>query len=103
MQYHLFPRDGGGASDRHITENCGLYKLLPGDVVLADRGFDIKYSEGMMCAEVKVPGFTKGRRQLDAKDVKNTRAIAHLRVTGSTQCYIREYQLICYCHVRVKR
>lgn len=72
---------GGRASDKHITENCGLLnKLLPGDLVLADRGFDIKDSVGMMCAEVKVPAFTKGRCQLDAKDVENTRAIAHLRI-----------------------
>lgn len=72
---------GGRDSDKHITENCGiLNKLLPGDIVLADRGFDIKDSVGMMCAEVKVPAFTKGRCQLDAKAVENTRAIAHLRI-----------------------
>uniref|UniRef100_A0AAZ1XS06 THAP-type domain-containing protein n=1 Tax=Oreochromis aureus TaxID=47969 RepID=A0AAZ1XS06_OREAU len=42
--------------DKHITEQCGiLNKLLPGDVVLADRGFDIRDAVGMMCAEVKIP------------------------------------------------
>ncbi|XP_044058221.1 uncharacterized protein LOC122878841 [Siniperca chuatsi] len=71
---------GGRASDKHITENCGLLKLLPGDLVLADRVFDIKDSVGMMCAEVKTPAFTKSRCQLDAKDVEDTRAIAHLRI-----------------------
>uniref|UniRef100_A0A8C9ZFR5 THAP-type domain-containing protein n=1 Tax=Sander lucioperca TaxID=283035 RepID=A0A8C9ZFR5_SANLU len=72
---------GGRASDKHITENCGLLnKLLPGDLVLADRGFNIKDSVGMMCAEVKIPAFTKSRCQLDAKDVEDTRAIAHLRI-----------------------
>ncbi len=44
-------------------------KLLPGYLVLADRGFDIKDSVGMMCAEVQIPAFTKSRCQLDAKDV----------------------------------
>ena len=30
-------------SDINLTENCGLLnKLLPGDTVLADRGFDMK-------------------------------------------------------------
>uniref|UniRef100_A0A3Q2ZP36 Zgc:113019 n=2 Tax=Kryptolebias marmoratus TaxID=37003 RepID=A0A3Q2ZP36_KRYMA len=72
---------GGCTSDKHITENCGLLSnLLPGDIVLADRGFDIKDSVGMMCAEIKMPSFTKGRCQLDAKDVEDTRALAHLRI-----------------------
>ncbi len=48
--------------------------------MLADRGFDIKESVGMMCAEVKIPAFTKGQRQLDAKDVEETRSLAHLRI-----------------------
>uniref|UniRef100_A0AAZ1XJZ3 THAP-type domain-containing protein n=1 Tax=Oreochromis aureus TaxID=47969 RepID=A0AAZ1XJZ3_OREAU len=72
---------GGRASDKHITEQCGiLNKLLPGDVVLDDRGFDIRDAVGMMCAEVKIPAFTRGFCQLDAKDIENTRAIAHLRI-----------------------
>ncbi|XP_053181589.1 uncharacterized protein LOC128364997 [Scomber japonicus] len=72
---------GGRTSDKRITEECGfLDKLLPGDLVLADRGFDIKESVGMVCAEVKTPAFTKGQRQLDAKDVEETRSLAHLRI-----------------------
>ncbi|XP_065103379.1 uncharacterized protein [Paramisgurnus dabryanus] len=72
---------GGRTSDKQITENCGfLDKLLPGDIVLADRGFDIKESVGLMCAEVKIPAFTKGQRQLEAKDVEDMTSIAHLRI-----------------------
>ncbi|XP_077093987.1 uncharacterized protein LOC143746108 [Siphateles boraxobius] len=72
---------GGRTSDKHITEHSGfLNKLLPGDIVLADRGFNIRESVGMMCAEVKIPTFTRGRAQLEAKDVEETRAIAHLRI-----------------------
>lgn len=72
---------GGRTSDKHITENSGfLEKLLPGDIVLADRGFDIKESVGMLCAEVKLPAFTKGYCQLAARDVEETRKIAHLRI-----------------------
>ncbi|XP_038138972.1 uncharacterized protein LOC119782193 [Cyprinodon tularosa] len=88
---------GGRTSDKHITENCGLLSnLLPGDIVLADRGFDIKDSVGMMCAEVKMPSFTKGRCQLDAKDVEDSRAIAHLRihVERVIGCMRNKYKLL---------
>ncbi|KAM4591554.1 uncharacterized protein PAE49_017116 [Odontesthes bonariensis] len=72
---------GGCTSDKHITEQSGfLNKLLPGDIVLADGGFNIRESVGMMCAEVKIPTCTRGRAQLEAKDAEETRAIAHLRI-----------------------
>ena len=57
---------GGRTSDVHLTENSGLLqKLLPGDIVLADRGFTIQETAGLYCAEVKLPHFTKGKRQLN--------------------------------------
>ena len=50
---------GGRTSDKYVTNNSGvLNKLLPEDVVLADRGFDIQESVGLMCAEIKIPSFT---------------------------------------------
>ena len=45
-----------GISDGHLTENCGILdKLLPGDLILADRGFNIHESAGLFCAEVNPP------------------------------------------------
>ena len=41
---------GGRTSDKHLTENCGLLdKLLPGGLVMADRGFTI--SDGVALTE----------------------------------------------------
>ena len=56
---------GGRVSDKHLTENCGILNYLqPGDQILADRGFTVQDSVGLYCAEVKVPPFTKGKKQL---------------------------------------
>ena len=53
---------------------------MPGHILLSDWGFDIQKSVGMMCAEVKIPAFTKGKSQLSATDVQTTRKLAHLRI-----------------------
>jgi len=72
---------GGRVSDKYITEHCGvLDHLIPGDVVLADRGFDISDSVGMMQACLNIPAFTKGKSQLSALEVHETRTIANVRI-----------------------
>ena len=72
---------GGRVSDKYITEHSGiLEKLLPGDLVLADRGFTIQDSVGFYCAEVKTPPFTKGRKQLSRHEVDWSREISHVRI-----------------------
>ena len=38
---------GGKTSDKYITEHCSpLQNLVPGDTILADRGFNIEESVG---------------------------------------------------------
>lgn len=51
---------GGGSSDPYITANCEIVgKLLPGDLVLADRGFTIEKVVGEVGALLNIPAFTK--------------------------------------------
>lgn len=70
---------GGRVSDKYLTDHCGILdKLLPGDIVLADRGFDITESVGMMQAKLHIPAFTKGKSQLSGMEVSETRTIANV-------------------------
>ena len=49
---------GGRASDKYITERCGILQhLLPGDVVLTDRGFDIDECVALQGAKLFIPAF----------------------------------------------
>ena len=46
---------GGHASDKCITKKCGILKvLLPGEVVLADQGFNIAESVRVMQAKLHI-------------------------------------------------
>ena len=72
---------GGRTSDKFLTENCGLMnKLLPGDLVMADRGFTIHDIVALKRAELAIPAFTKGKSQLSPVDVESTRGIANVRI-----------------------
>ncbi|GLV46246.1 hypothetical protein CBL_12323 [Carabus blaptoides fortunei] len=69
---------GGRTSDKFITENSGfLEKILPNDIVMADRGFLINDSVSRLGGKLIIPAFTKGKNQLEAMDLENSRNIAH--------------------------
>ena len=72
---------GSRVSDKHLTENCGiLHDLLLGHIVFADRGFDIANAMGMMQARLHISAFMKGKSQLSALEVEETRKIANVRM-----------------------
>lgn len=72
---------GGRVSDKHLTEKSGLLDhLTPGDVILADRGIDIQESVGLFCSTIKIPSFTKGKKQLSGIEAEQTRRIANVRI-----------------------
>ena len=68
----------GRLSDKQLTRECGIIqKLLPGDIVLADRGFDIAEDIAMVQASLHIRTFTKGVSQLPPKEVERTRKLAN--------------------------
>ena len=71
---------GGRVSDKYIVENSGDLQHLPGDVVLADRGFDVADSLALHGATLDIPAFTRGRDQLSPEDVEATRKLANVRI-----------------------
>ena len=76
---------GGEISDKYIVENSGYLKhLLPGDVVLADRGFDVADSVVPYGATLDIPAFpcTRGCNQLGPSEVniEATCKLANVRI-----------------------
>lgn len=72
---------GGRASDRCITANSGfLEKLTAGDVVLADRGFNIAEELALYGAKLEIPAFTKGKTQLSLKEVEESKRLSKVRI-----------------------
>ena len=72
---------GGRVSDVYLTEHCGLLEnLMPGDMILADRRFNIHESVGLYCAEIKLPASTRGKKQLSNTAVETSRQLARVRI-----------------------
>ena len=63
-------------SDKFLTESCGILQ----NYYPVDRGFDICDSVGMLQARLHIPAFTRGKTQLSAMDIENTRIIANIRI-----------------------
>jgi DDE superfamily endonuclease/Helix-turn-helix of DDE superfamily endonuclease len=72
---------GGRVSDKQITTESGfLNKLVPGDMVMADRGFCIEDLLAPINCSLAIPSFTKGKTQLSYEECKKSREIANLRI-----------------------
>lgn len=75
---------GGRASDIQIVRESGFIDSkyhLPGDQLLADRGFTLHDDFAARCsAELLTPAFTKGKSQLSAQEVETSRKISSVRI-----------------------
>lgn len=70
---------GGSASDKAITEDCGVLKhLQPGDMVMADKGFTIKdiLPEGVL---LNIPSFLVNG-QFTQEEVNKNKLISSARI-----------------------
>jgi hypothetical protein len=77
----LSPCWGGRVSDKQITiESKLMDKLLPGDVVLADRGFNMSEDFAIRGAKLMVPAFTRGKKQLSKEEVEHSRMMSRVRI-----------------------
>ena len=73
----------GSISDVELTRVSGFLTRLedkPGISIMADRGFTIKDMLQEVGAELNIPPFMEGRKQLPAKEVQQGRHIASVRI-----------------------
>lgn len=84
---------GGRVSDRQLTEESGLLKLLePGDSVMADKGFTIADLLEKQGCKLNIPPFRGQSNQFSTDDVHKTQEIAELRIhversIGRVKCF----------------
>ena len=71
----------GRVSDKVITQKCGFLDHIEyGDVVLADRGFNIQNDLAVIGARLEIPSFTKGKTQLLKAEVEKSRRLSRVRI-----------------------
>ncbi|XP_076471887.1 uncharacterized protein LOC143301465 [Babylonia areolata] len=77
---HISKAYGGKASDKYIVSDSGiLQNLLPGDEVMADRGFTIEELLFPLGVNLNIPAFSQGK-QLSDEEVTRKRRLANAHI-----------------------
>ncbi|CAN7998330.1 unnamed protein product [Ixodes hexagonus] len=72
---------GGRVSDKELTLKSGLLNLVSeGDVYLVDRGFRCQEMFAAKGANLLIPAFTKGKKQLPGAEVTLSRKLSRARI-----------------------
>ena len=57
-----------------------MEKVEHGDVILADRGFDIGDDLGVYGARLEIPSYTRGKKQLSLQEVEHSKRLSKVRI-----------------------
>ena len=72
---------GGRVSNKEITLKSGyIYKLSHGDEVLTDRGFLVSEEIAAHGVTLRMPSFTRGKKQLSAMEVHKSKCLSNVRI-----------------------
>ena len=92
----ISPIAGGKMSDKEIVKRSGILdKFEPGDVVMADRGFNIQ--DLLLAKETKliIPPFTRKGKQFAKGKVVTTKSVANARIhIERTIRRIKEFRIL---------
>lgn len=81
VPYLSCPSVGAGELPINTLHITGfLDKLEHGDVILADRGFDIADDLGVYGARLEIPSFMNGKKQLSLEEVEYSKMLAKVRI-----------------------
>lgn len=74
--------EGGSISDRDLTVKCGIIEKdwAKGDVLMADRGFEIQDDLAPLGIKLNIPPFLKGKGQFEEDELVEIRRIAKFRI-----------------------
>ena len=73
---------GGSISDKELTIRSGILRKTwaRGDLLMADRGFDISDLTQEIEVELNIPPFRKGDNQFTEQDLTKARRIGSTRI-----------------------